>query len=260
MVEFLVLQGGVYFKDINALAVSDLQLGFEEAMRKAGVSLPISQLKIIKQMFDSMFERLSTEKMPVDQIIINGDLKHEFAKLAKIEYLEITQLISFLKSKDNGQIEVKIVRGNHDNFIISLADKLGIRIPEFLIEKEILFIHGDKLPEESLLEENPQITAIVIGHEHPAVKIKDELGVGHKFKCALNGEWIFKGKKLKKKFQLIVLPAMSPLAAGTAVNESGSATLLSPILKQCNLKEFIPYLIEDDTVKEFPKIKHLNKR
>ncbi len=254
MAEFIVLPGGIYFPSIKTLAVSDLQLGFEEAMRKQGFALPISQLKLIKQLFDRMLGGLERKKMQVGKVVINGDLKHEFARLEKQEYFEITQLIQFLKDR---KLEVKIVRGNHDNYLLSLTSRLGIDVPEFLIENEILFVHGDKIPGGELLGENKPLKTIVIGHEHPAIKLKDELGIGHKFKCALQGEWEFKGKAFRKKFQLIVLPAMSPLAAGTAINEGGKAALLSPILRQCNLDEFTPFVIEEDIVKEFPKIKHL---
>ncbi len=82
----------------------------------------------------------------------------------------------------------------------------------------ILFIHGDvELPDL----ENAGM--IIMGHEHPAIALFDEIGAKEKIKAFLAGKF---GEK-----ELIVLPAFSPLAQGTEINLIPREELLSPLLK-----------------------------
>ena len=56
---------------------------------------------------------------------------------------------------------------------------------------------------------------VIMGHEHPAVSIKDDLGVKHAFKAFLNGKLLGS--------QITVLPLTSPLTIGMAMNETPSS-------------------------------------
>ena len=105
---------------------------------------------------------------------------------------------------------------------------------------KILCLHGDKIPSKELLE---GISTIIIGHEHPAVSIKDgpraEL-----FKCFLIGKW--------KRKDIIVVPSFNLVTEGTDVMKE---RLLSPFLKG-NLRNF-EVVVVGDKLYGFGKVRDL---
>jgi hypothetical protein len=84
---------------------------------------------------------------------------------------------------------------------------------------------------------------IISAHEHPAIVVRDELGVKRKFKCFLVGRvW---------ERDLVVIPSLSPLMEGSAVNVIAKSQLLSPILRVSELSSFDAYVAEQRVYK-FP--------
>ncbi len=109
------------------------------------------------------------------------------------------------------------------------------------IINNILITHGDRIPSKNLLK---GIKIIVIGHEHPAVSIK-EGPRAELFKAYLIGKW--KGKNL------IVQPSFKLVTEGTDVLKE---ELLSPFLNQ-NLGNF-EVVVVADKLYGFGKIKNLS--
>ena len=107
-------------------------------------------------------------------------------------------------------------------------------------KNKILIIHGDEIPEKNLLKD---VSTIIIGHEHPAVSIKEgprrEL-----FKAYLIGKW--KGKNL------IVQPSFNLVVEGTDVLKE---EVLSQFLKN-NLRNF-DAVVAADKLYKFGKLKDL---
>lgn len=233
-------QGGVYFPEIKTLAIADLHLGYEEEMSRKGISLPFSQYPAIEKAIKEMVRECKPEK-----IIIVGDLKHDFSHAGRQEFREIERLFYFLNTE---KIEVIIVKGNHDNFLQNISEKHKVRTVDYLIIGNFLFLHGDRTLKTLKIRKG--FDTVVMGHEHPCISLIDELGVKQKFRCLLTGK--FEGRKL------IVLPALSIYAGGTEVNEVPEHELLSPILRECDLGEFTPIVMDEEAgVKEFPKIREL---
>ncbi len=237
-------EGGVYFEDLRLLAVSDLQLGHEAVLHSKGIDVPLEQFPIIVENLESMISQTKAKR-----VLINGDVKHEFSKAIQQEWDEVLELLKFFQKKE---IELTLVRGNHDNYIAKILRNQSLKLNDYYFEKGILFIHGHKpLKEYGEIPEIKQYKTLVIGHVHPAVSIRDEINVPHKYKCLLKGT--YDGK------ELLVLPSLSPLAAGTDVlSKNFEGDYLSPILNNCNLDEFVPTVIDEEGgVKEFPKLKYL---
>jgi len=203
----------LYHDEADLLVLSDLHLGLEGTMTSEGNYVPKHQLKRIK----NDIERAKSISN-ASRILINGDLKNEF-KTSYSESKEVEKLAEFLKKTFE---EVIIVKGNHDTFIESSFDRFNIKLKEFYKESEILFIHGDRKLENF---EVGEFETLVIGHEHPALGLKDDIGVKEKIDCFLYG-------KTKKDEKIIVLPAFSSISRGTNINETSERELLSPILKQ----------------------------
>ena len=221
---------GIYIKSLESLAVADLHLGLEEAYMKQGLTLPRSQYPKIKKMILEFIENYDPER-----IIINGDVKHEFGEQTIQEYIETKDLLLTLKRVT----EVLIVRGNHDNYLISILKRIDIPIynPTLKIG-DYIFTHGHREVDYEGTKN------LVIAHEHPAITLRDELGVKNRFRCLLEG--YINGTRI------LVLPALSPLAGGTEINLAPRDKLLSPILRKIGVEDLIAHVKLDEKVYSFP--------
>jgi len=206
---------GIYIKKLSALVIADLHIGYEEALEEQGIHIPAIQLNYIKSLLDGMIREVNPNK-----VIILGDVKHEFGSALRQEWNETLDLLNFLINK---KLEVHVVRGNHDNFLIPILRRLNVPFHDpYYIEKSFLFVHGHKPIGLDILYSD-KIKYIFEGHEHPAISIRDELGIKSKFKCFL------KGKIDDKEF--FVLPALSPLMPGTEINILEEGRYMSYLLK-----------------------------
>lgn len=216
----------------KTLVISDLQLGYEEALTKQGVMLPRFQAKDIMKLLEEMLRTAKPET-----VVINGDLKHEFGTISGQEWRDALQVFDLILKYAE---RVIVVKGNHDVVLGPLARKRGIDVVESYETGKILIIHGHKkvrIPE--------RIRMIVIGHEHPALTVREEMRA-EKFKCFLKGEYKGKG--------LIVMPSMNMLTEGTDITQSRS---FSPFLKK-NRDSFEIFAVADK-VYSFGKLANLNK-
>jgi putative SbcD/Mre11-related phosphoesterase len=211
-IEIIDNQNAIYIKDIDTIAISDLQLGEELYFAEQGIFVPQIQLKEILENLKKIFENVKAKR-----IVINGDFKHEFGEASKQEWREVSEIIKFLKENVK---EIILVRGNHDNYLLTIASRLGIKVFDpYYISKNILFTHGHKR-----IEFPKNIEIIIIGHEQPAIVLShgfDRI----KIPCLLYG-------KMKNGKKIICLPSFSPLASGVAVNIIDKEELLSPILRE----------------------------
>ena len=225
--EMLIVGLGLYLRDIGTLVVADFHLGYEEALSERGVYVPPVQLSVIKRLLGLMLDETKASRL-----VILGDVKHEFGSALRQEWREVLDLFSWLKERG---VRAEVVRGNHDNFLIPILKKLEVPLHDpALVEGGYVMVHGHKpLPPEAYLED---ARYVLMGHEHPAVLFRDELGVKMKFKCFLEGE--YEGRRL------VVVPAISPLMPGTEVNVAEPSSLLSPILRSSDLDTFRVYIVD----------------
>ena len=252
-----IIDRALYCK--NALVMADIHIGYEEMLNKKGYLIPRLQFEDMVKRLESIFDSLENKK--VGKIIINGDLKHEFGTISEQEWRNTLKFIDILTKHCE---EIVLVKGNHDAILGPIARKRNVKIVDYYLidyntdeynnerynnkipitkkinknkPKKILVIHGNRIPEKEVLE---QAGTIIIGHEHPAVSLREGVRV-EQFKCFLKGR--FKGKNL------IVLPSFNTLVEGTDVLRDD---ILSPFLKG-NLDDFEVYIVEDK-VYEFGKL------
>jgi len=241
-VKFEILDGveiveglGLFLRRFDVLVIADLHIGYEAALEKQGITLPKSQYPKIKKTVEEMI-RIVRPKV----LIVNGDLKHEFGEATRQEWKETLDFIDFIQSMG---IELIVVRGNHDNFLIPILKKKGVEFkdPSYTLG-EFLFIHGHK--QLNLESFKQTIKTIVMAHEHPAIGVRDELGVRRRFKCFLVGKVYDKN--------LIVMPALSPLMPGVEINNVEKDELLSPLLRVADIEEFVAIVYEGGEYFEIP--------
>jgi putative SbcD/Mre11-related phosphoesterase len=224
----------------KALVISDLHLGYEEMLNKQGVLMPRINFFEIKEKLEKIFLEINAMHEKIEKIIINGDLKHEFGEISQQEWKETLDMLEFLE-KNCGKII--LVQGNHDKILGPIAEfkKTSICKKGFFLEKSRIFVsHGNEIPKTS---EFKKAKTIVIGHEHPAISLRESTKT-ETYKCFLKGK--FRGK------DLIVLPSISTIAYGTDILKQ---EILSPFLQQ-NLSEFEIWAVEDKAY-YFGKIKNL---
>ncbi|MEM3373129.1 MAG: metallophosphoesterase [Candidatus Anstonellales archaeon] len=239
----IFLPYGIYIKDLNALVTSDYHLGYEEVLYREGIYVPDVQLnKIIKQL---KFMRSNTK---AEKIYLLGDLKHEFSEFTYSEFTEVRQLIEFLSNEFK---EIYLVRGNHDNYIIQYLNKQGFEFHNYIIDEDILFIHGDKSPMELGIDlENEKLKTIIMGHLHPSIVLEDSIKIRRKFKIGLEAK--------ADDYLFYILPGMSFLSYGIEIRELiGSKTW--PFLEDKALYDAIPYIMQDDYCIRFPKVSDILK-
>ncbi len=221
---------GIFIEELSALVVADLHIGYEQALEEQGVHIPAIQLKYIKKLLKEMIEKVNPDK-----IIILGDVKHEFGSALRQEWNETLDLLNFLRDLD---LEIHVVRGNHDNFLIPILKRMNVPFHDpYYLEKNYLFTHGHKpLGIDILYSE--KIKYIFEGHEHPAISIRDELGVKNKFKCFLKGR--IHGK------EFFVLPSLSPLMPGTEINLLEKEKFMSYILKITDIDSIEVFVVDPE--------------
>jgi putative SbcD/Mre11-related phosphoesterase len=202
----------LYHEGLDLLVISDLHLGLEGSMTSDGSYVPKFQLGDILQEIKE-----SREKTGATRILVNGDLKNEFHKSY---YSEKQEIKKFLRRLQNNFEDVIVIKGNHDKFIEKTVEDQGLKLRERYLEDGVLFLHGH---EE--IETEEEFDTIVIGHEHPALSLEDEIGVVEKVDCALYGE-------TEDEKNIVVLPAFSTISNGTRINEIPQSELLSPVLRQ----------------------------
>src|SRR2546427_220871 len=120
-------------RDERALVISDLHLGFEGALAEQGVSIPRFQRRVILERLGQMFDRTKAE-----QVIIAGDFKHEFSKNLVDEWVEVKQVLRFIRDR----AKPVLVRGNHDNYLATILGDLNLPLNARADEKEGLLDFG----------------------------------------------------------------------------------------------------------------------
>ncbi len=251
-----IIDLALYFKKEKILALSDFHLGYEEMLNAKGIFVPRHQFADIKQRLKNIFNNLEKKKYGLNKIIITGDLRHEFGFVSRQEMNDISEILQFMKKYCKTII---VVRGNHEtmagfmkkllyNFSIPpTRERVGVirkrtELVDEFFENGILFLHGDQITETV---KHKDTKLIVIGHEHPAIKLTDKVTT-EKAKIFLKGKW--RGKTL------IVLPSFNPLTEGSDISEG---RLLSPFLKH-DLSKFEVYAIpEENNIMHFGKLKKI---
>lgn len=212
----------------SILVVADIHLGYEEELRKKGVHLPLGEFNHQKKLFTRLLEQYKPKT-----IVLNGDLKHSFGSINRTEWKHTLELLDLLTATSN----VVIIKGNHDTILEPIARKKSIAIRNYYKDNELLFLHGDVLPEPHLLE---AVQTIIIGHEHPAIGLTNGIRT-EQYKCFLKLLW--------QKRTLIVQPSTFSLTTGVDVL---THELKSPFLSDINKAHV--YIVGEDTILDFGRL------
>jgi putative SbcD/Mre11-related phosphoesterase len=208
----------------DLLLIADYHAGIEAVLRSDGVELESRAEQRRSQLLDLLAETAA------DRLVVLGDLSHAIGEAWDAERRELAALFGAL------DLPVTLVKGNHDGVAESLleefdhevtvTDPAGVRIGDLGLA------HGHTWPGEDVLGG----AVLCIGHEHPTVRLEDEVG-GRRFErvwlrgaidpapfAAHSGDGI-------GATELVVFPAFNDLSGGTWVN-APDTDFLSPFLPE----------------------------
>ena len=184
----------------KVLVVGDIHIGYGVGKEAIGAIINIGLYAEMMKDLEMVFTKVGE----VDKVVLLGDLKHSFTSLETEERHDLVNLFDYLGGKSK---ELVIIKGNHDNYISSIASKREIKVLDYYLWKEYCFLHGDKDFKEI---HSHRINFWVMGHLHPAIKLREGNKV-EKYKCFLTGN--FKEKKI------IILPGFTEAGEGIDVRE-----------------------------------------
>jgi putative SbcD/Mre11-related phosphoesterase len=203
----------------RALVVADVHAGIEGALRaERGVSIDSRAPARRERLLD-----LCAETAP-DRLVVLGDLMHSIGGPGGAERGEIETLIEALP------VPLTLVKGNHDGDVESWLDAATVAPGEGLRIGPVAFAHGHTWPAPETLGAE----TLCVGHEHPRVRLTDEVGGGRTERC-----WL-RGPLAREPFaergddgdwadpELVVFPSFNELSGGTWVN--ADSEFLAPFL------------------------------
>ena len=209
--------------DERALCVADYHAGLEAAFGREGVSLP-NQGDERREHLLSLLAETDAER-----VVFLGDLTHAIGTSGGVERDELEALLSAVAER----VPITVVKGNHDGDIESLIAEMdgeiavtptgGIRVGR------VGFAHGHTWPSRRVLEAD----VVCVGHEHPTVRLEDEVGGSRAERAWLRGRLDPEpfdehyGEQSKIDGELVVFPAFNDLSGGTWVNVEGQEFLSS---------------------------------
>ncbi|MFP9061236.1 metallophosphoesterase [Natrialbaceae archaeon A-chndr2] len=229
----------------RALVIADYHAGYEVGLRQErGVEVPSRAINR-RERLCSLLERTG-----VDRLIVLGDLMHSIGDPGGAERGELEVLFESLPRG----VEVTLVRGNHDGAIerwlegdveaeksengelerriggthIQITDGTGIRLDG------LGCCHGHTWPDRSVLG----AATVCLGHEHPCVRLEDEVGGARIERVWLRGKLDPGPFRKRKEYQgmgwldgetdppeVVVVPAFNDLVGGTWTNLEGQSFL-----------------------------------
>ncbi len=239
----------IYFEDIKALVFADTHLGYEEALARGymyvsgkkrdyvkymgGVIVPRRQYKKLIEYLDIAFRLLSDR---IERVIIDGDLKHAFDRLLRLERIEVDKLLKYLREKDVE--EIIIIRGNHDNYLPLVLKKYGLELVKYYeayVEGigKVLFTHGH------LDIDIKGYDLVVIGHEHPSIRC-----------FSYYKPPVFLLVETSIGNNILVLPASGAYQSGTVISFNREE-YLSPIIRRYSVLDnakIITWITQEEVV------------
>ena len=206
--------------DERALVIADYHAGIEQALRyENGVEVP-SRAERRREHVHRLLRRARA-----DRLVVLGDFMHSIGGPGGAERGEIEVLLESLP------VPVTIVKGNHDGGIEEVVENARSprtpgSIPEVTVTDgsgrrlgDVGFVHGHGWPGPEVLGAR----TVCMGHEHPRVRLTDEVGGSRVERVWLRGSLEpepFEGHAgvAWNDPALVVFPAFNDLVGGTWIN------------------------------------------
>jgi len=233
----------------RALVVADYHAGLEVALRRDGVELRSAA----GERRDALCSLVDRERP--NRVVILGDLANAIGHPGDEEREELDDLFAALVER----ARVTVAKGNHDGDLedvvaqlgyenqVTVTDGPGVRIGD------VGFAHGHTWPARECVEAG----TLCVAHEHPQVRLEDEVGGGRTERAWLRGRLNpepFEGHyrdAVDATGRLVVFPAFNDRVGGTWVNQQDS--FLSPFLPE-GLADAEAYLLDGTRLGDYRRV------
>jgi len=220
----------------RVVLIADYHAGYEAGLRyERGVDVP-SRAPDRRERLLALCDRTAP-----DRLVVLGDLMHSIGEPGGAERGELEVLFESLPAP----LAVTVVKGNHDGRIETwLGDSDAIDATINIVSGggialgDVGVCHGHTWPKPAVLESE----VVCLGHEHPCVRLTDEVGGSRVERAWLRGRldpepfrerpeydgvsWLADGTAPPR---VVVMPAFNDLVGGTWINVAGQS-FLSPFL------------------------------
>lgn len=215
----------------RALVVADYHAGIEAAIRyEQGLAVESRGAERRERVLALL------DAHAVDRVIFLGDVTHSIGQPRRIEGDELAALFAAITRP------ITVVKGNHDGAIEDWLSNVSHRVGSITtvdaggtVLGSVGFAHGHSWPDQAVLAAD----AVCIAHEHPCIRLVDEVG-GHRIEPV----WL-RGRLDLTAIEdcttratsdgggpaVVVVPAFNRIVGGTWINRD-DATFLSPVLEQ----------------------------
>jgi uncharacterized protein len=148
------------------LVIADLHFGIEADLAAHGIHFRSRSEARLERM------RKTIEGANPDRLVLLGDIKHSIPSLTWQEFHEMPKILDTLRKL----VPLVVLPGNHDIGIERFLNEGEIRPKDGAVIDGVGYLHGHTYPSPDLAG-----NLLVIGHHHPLVSLRDEVG------CALQG-------------------------------------------------------------------------
>jgi len=211
------------------VVLGDLHLGYERALENEGVYLPRINTDSIREALNEILYRYEPQR-----VVLLGDIKHDFKRSGWEEKNEVKKIFSLLAEA----AEVIPVKGNHDNYLQNVIADLGLMAVDYVDLMGFRLEHGHV---------DSGVRPVIIGHEHPSVRIPGSVGGSLKIQCFVHA----------KAEGVIVLPPFSPFASGNDL-VLDEKCVMAPALKSSDFSNADIYGVTDMGIMRLGNLKSLS--
>lgn len=205
--------------------IGDLHLGYESALEEEGMFIPRINTESIRHSLNRIIDEYEPER-----IVLLGDIKHDFKRSSYQAREDVRNIVRLIDEA----AEAVVIKGNHDNFLQTILSDVGVNTLDYIDIQGFRLEHGHV---------DSGIRPVIIGHEHPSVRIPGELSGGMKLQCYVVAE----------KEGVIVIPPFSPFASGNDLNPGPNA-VMAPALKACDVSQAKIYGVSDMGIIKFGQL------
>jgi putative SbcD/Mre11-related phosphoesterase len=235
----------------RALVVADVHAGIEAGLRyERGVELDSNADERLSRLL-SLLERTDAERL-----VVLGDLAHRIGDPDGAERDELDALVGAVTER----VPLTLVRGNHDAGVAeAYGDRPGVEVvPAAGVRRGgVSLLHGHTWPGRDLFDAD----VVCMGHEHPTVRLEDEVGGSRVERAWLRGSaspdafterFSVDAEALADPPELVVFPAFNDRSGGTWVNVEGQS-FLAPFLPD-GLASAEAYLLDGTRLGDYRRV------
>lgn len=214
--------------DGPTVVLGDLHLGYESALEEEGMYIPRMNTESIRDAINEILSEYEPKR-----VVLLGDIKHDFKRSKREARAEVTRIIELLREA----ADVIVIKGNHDNFLQNILSDMGLYAVDHIDLGGFRMEHGHV---------DSKARPVIIGHEHPSVRIPGVMSGGMKIHCFVH----------QKEDGVIVLPPFSPFSAGNDLVIDGKA-IMAPALSGSNYSDADIYGVSEVGIMRLGKLREV---